>query len=499
MSSGSESPHHAEPPEFTPLHDPEIFRRAGHRIIDALADYLKGVARRDHLLRWREPREALAEFLEELPREGLPLDQRAEGLARLLSETFVEAAMHLHHPLYLGHQVAVPAAQSSLADLVVSFLNPPQAVYEVSPGANAIEAVLVRWLATLIGFDEKADGLVVSGGSVANLTALLAARNSFLGTEAFQAGVRGSELAILVSADHHYSIARAAMILGIGGDGVIPVPLDGRRRMVPGEIPAAARRARDAGRTPFALCVSASSTPVGAFDPIPAAADEARKLGLWLHVDAAHGGTALLSEKHRHRLTGVERADSVTWDPHKMMFMPAGLGTVILRQGQKLVGALHQQAPYLFDAHHPELAQFDIAKKSIACTQRADCVKLWACLKVFGSRCFGELYDTCCATARLLYDKLAAAPDFETIHEPESNIVCFRHLPPALHGAPAETIDRHNADLRAAVVRDGRAYITPGSLDGRDVLRAVVMNPMTREEHLDRLLEILRDLARRAL
>jgi L-2,4-diaminobutyrate decarboxylase len=486
------------PIEFSPLHDPEIFRKAGHIIIDALSDYLKGVPSRDHLLRWREPGEALREFLEDVPREGVPAAQQAESLARLISSTFVEAGMHKHHPLYLGHQVAVPAVHAALADMAVSFVNPSQAVYEISPGANAIDAVLIRWLATLIGFDEKADGTIVSGGSVANLTALLAARNAFLGKDAFRGGVPGKELAILVSADHHYSISRAAMILGIGGDGVIPVPLDARRRMDPSRIADAAKRAEAAGRKPFALCLSDCSTPVGAFDPILASVLEARKLGLWIHIDAAHGGAALLSAAHRHRLEGIEQADSVTWDPHKMLFMPAGLGTVIFRRGQDLVGAFYQDAPYLFDVHHPELAQFDLAKKSIACTQRADCVKLWACLKVFGTKCFGELHDKCCDTAHRLYEKIAAAGDFEAIHEPESNIVCFRHVPERLWSAPEETIDRHNASLRAAVVRDGRAYLTPGHLDGRDVLRAVLMNPMTNAGHLDEFLGILRELAVRA-
>ncbi len=479
---------------FPPTHDPEIFRSAGHRLIDALAEYLKGVPARNRLLHWREPREALQVFLEAIPRSGSEAGKHAGALADLLSRTFVEASMHMHHPLYLGHQVAVPAAQAALADLAVSFLNPSQAIYEISPGANAIEAVLVRWMAELIGFGESSDGLIVSGGSVANLTALLAARNSFLGGKAFEMGVSGEDLAILVSPDHHYSISRAAMILGIGSKGVISGKIDGQRRMDPSSIAGAWKRAEALGRKPFAICASSASTAIGAFDPLPEIADEARELGLWLHVDAAHGGSALFSDRHRGKLRGIERADSVTWDPHKMMLLPAALGAVVLRDGQKLIGAFHQNAPYLFDAHHPELTQFDIAKKSIACTQRADCVKAWACLKVFGADCFAELYETCCATARILYEKLLEATDFETIHEPEANILCFRHIPDPLRGADPKTIDLHNARLRAAVVRDGRAYLTPGNLDGRDVLRAVTMNPMTTGEHLDQLIHILREL-----
>ena len=485
-------------PPFPPTHDPELFREAGHLLVDRLADYLRTVAGRDRLLSWREPPETLHAFLEELPREGVPEGRRAGELVRLLGDLFVESSMHMHHPLYLGHQVAVPVVAAALADLAVSFLNPSQAIFEISPGANAIETVLIRWMAGLIGFDERADGLVLSGGSVANLTALLAARNRFLGAEVFRAGVRGEALAILVSADHHYSIARAAMILGIGKDGVIPVPIDAWRRMVPAGIEGAARTASSRGRRPFALCATAGSTPIGAFDPLAEAAAEARRLGLWLHVDAAHGGAALLSGEHRGKLAGIDQADSVTWDPHKTMLMPGGLGTVILRDGQKLIDAFHQDAPYLFDAHHPELAQLDIAKKAIPCTKRADCVKLWACLKVFGADCFARLYEGCCATARLLYEKLRAAPDFETIHEPESNILCFRHVPAALQGSGAAAIDRHNAALRSAVVRDGRAYLTPGRLDGRDVLRVVIMNPVTGGVHVDRLIGILRELGARA-
>lgn len=483
---------------FPPTHDPGIFRDAGHALVDLLADYLEGVHRRDRVIRWREPQESLLEFLETAPVEGVPEGERAGALARLLGETFPQAAMHMHHPLYLGHQVAIPAAQAALADLAVSVLNPPQAVYEISPGANAIEAVVIRWLANLLGYDDSADGLVVSGGSVANLTALLAARNAFLGAEkAFHRGVSGEKLAVIVSKDHHYSIARAAMILGIGSQGIVEVPLDHRRRMNPDGVREAANRAVTLGRSPFVLCASSGSTPVGAFDPLPEIADAAEQLGLWFHVDAAHGGSAALSESQGCRLHGVERADSVVWDPHKLLFMPAAMGTVLFRDGQKLIGAFHQEAPYLFDAHHPELTQFDIGKKSIACTQRADCVKLWACVKVFGTRLFGELYDHCCNVARALFELLSESPDFETIHEPECNILCFRHVPTVLRDADRETVDRHNAELRAAVVRDGRAYLTPGHLDGRDVLRTVIMNPMIREEHLERFLEIIREVAYR--
>jgi L-2,4-diaminobutyrate decarboxylase len=423
----------------------------------------------------------------------VPAEDRVESLVRLLGERFVEASMHMHHPLYLGHQVAVPVIQAALADLAVSFLNPSQAVYEISPGANAIEAVVVRWLAGLAGFGPGADGLVTSGGSVANLTALLAARNFAVGESAFREGVVGDRLAVIVSADHHYSIARAALILGVGREGVIAVPVDAKRRMDPARIQEAMALAQSRGRRPFVLCASAGSTPIGAFDPLVAVGDEARRLGLWFHVDAAHGGAGLLSTVYRDKLRGIEAADSVTWDPHKTLLMPGALGTVLVRDGQKLVGAFHQEAPYLFDAHHPELAQFDIAKKSIACTQRADCVKLWACLKVFGARTFGSLYDRCCATARRLYERIEESADFETIHEPESNILCFRHVAPNLRDN-ADALDRHNAALRAAVVRDGRAYLTPGRLDGRDVLRAVVMNPMTTERDLETFLGVLREL-----
>jgi L-2,4-diaminobutyrate decarboxylase len=468
----------------------EEFRAAGHRLVERMAEYLEKVAERP-VSTPLDPTAIAARFAEPLPREGRPA-------AEVWDETWelvVGDAIHLAHPMYMGHQVAPPLPQAALGDALASLLNQSIAVWEMSPTGTFVEGQVIRWLVQLLGYPATADGTLVSGGSAANLTGLLAAREArFPGSWARGVGEAASGTAVLVSPQAHYSIGRAAGVMGLGADAIVVAP-EHNGKIDPAGLDALLARLSGEGRTPLAVVATAGSTATGQFDPLDAIAEIAARHRVWLHVDAAHGASFLLSSRLRQRLRGIERADSVAWDPHKMMFMPISLGAVIVRDHAHLDAAFQQQAPYLFHARAGEARPLDTATRTLQCSRRFDALKLWLCLRHHGANHFAALADRTVEMTALLHQKLSEAEDFEPLHAPESNILCFRYLPPAAAQSPA-SLERLQAELRQCYNASGMGWITTTELHGRRVLRVTIINPATSEEHLDRLLGGLRAVGR---
>lgn len=471
--------------------DAEVLRRAGHRLVDRMADYLAGVEERS-VSTPRTPAQLAARFAGSLPRGGTPEEEVWE---RVWTEV-VGDAIHLAHPMYMGHQVAPPLPHAVLADALASQLNQSVAVWEMSPTGTLLEAQTLRWLRDLLGFPATADGTLVSGGSAANLTALLAAREArFGGSRAAGVGADPelARAAILVSPHTHYCIERAAGTMGLGSDALVRVPeRDGH--MDPAALERALGDLARVGRIPLAIVATAASTATGLFDPLEQIADVAARHRVWLHVDGAHGASFLLSDRLRERVRGIERADSVAWDPHKMMWMPISCGAVFVRDRRHLDAAFRQSAPYLFHVRDGESRSLDAGQRTLQCSRRLDALKLWVCLQHYGADFFAELLERTVSNTDALFARLRAAPDFEPAHRPESNILCFRHLPEAVRAMNPERVDLFQAELRERWNRSGRGWITTTVLDGRRVLRVTLINPRTAEEHLDALLEGLREM-----
>jgi L-2,4-diaminobutyrate decarboxylase len=462
-------------------------REHGHRLIDAMAAYLEGVGERP-VSTSLQPRELAARFAEEIPSEGSP----AEEVWDRVWMDVVGDAIRLHHPMYIGHQVAPPLPQAVLADALASLLNQSIAVWEMSPTGTLVEEQVVRWLIDLLGYPDAADGTLVSGGSAANLTALLAAREArFPGAWKKGAGAMPEGAVVLVSPHAHYSVERAAGLMGLGTDAVLPVP--GREGVMdPDALERMLVEMRATGRVPLAVVGTAGSTATGAFDPLDAIAEVAHRCAVWMHVDAAHGASFLLSPTHRHLLRGIERADSVAWDPHKMMFLPISTGVVLLRDRRHLDATFQQSAPYLFHIREGEHRSRDTGNRTLQCSRRFDALKLWVALRVYGADHFGRMIDRTVATTRYLHARLAEEADFEPMHEPHANILCFRHLPEGVGGLPPEGVDAFQAELRAAYNASGEGWITSTVLEGRRVLRVTLINPATGEAEVERLLAGLR-------
>jgi L-2,4-diaminobutyrate decarboxylase len=283
----------------------------------------------------------------------------------------------------------------------------------------------------------------------------------------------------------HYGVARAIGELGLGTDHAVTVP-SREFRMDVDALAATLGDLRSRGRDVMAVVATAGTTATGSFDDLERIGRLCEARGIWLHVDGAHGASALLSEAHRHRVSGIERARSLAWDPHKMMLLPLAASVVLVGEERDLDAAFSQQAPYLFHGGEGERT-WDQGVRSFACSRRVDALKVWVVVQRFGAAGLGLLYDHLCATASALHEAVGARPDFEAIHEPESNILCFRYV--GDRRLPDAALDDLNLRLRTEFNRGGEGWITTTVLAGRRVLRATVMNPRTTGADLARVLD----------
>jgi L-2,4-diaminobutyrate decarboxylase len=395
------------------------------------------------------------------------------------------ASLHLSHPRFVAQQVAAPIPAAALVESVVAALNQSLAVWEMSPIATAIDRNLMSNFKKLFGYPTTAEGSLVPGGAFANLTALLAARDA-LAPEASRKG--SARIAIVVGAQAHYSVARAAGILGMGRNSVFRIPLNAEFCTDTAAANAAFDNARKAGFRKFILVGSSGSTPTGSFDNLIALRKMARRHGAWFHVDAAHGAGVAFSRDMRKLLEGIAEADSIIFDPHKMMFMPLSAGGVLVRDGKSLAGPLQEQAPYLFGSrrHWP-----DIGQVTIACSQRFDALKTWIVWRAYGPELWDALTTRVCDAAKAAFQYCSRSKILAPVHEPHSNIFCFE----LRDRRATRASDRHHWAIKEELNESGFAYISSTVLDGRRVLRLVVMNPRTTADDILAILRRVEELA----
>lgn len=462
--------------------DPETFRTEGHRVIDMLADRLAtSLAGKGNVGTTVPPGEELAHWASRM-------EEPAQAVSEFLSE-FTERSLQMHHVNCMGHQVCAPAPAAALAGLAAEFLNNGMAVYEVGPAATALERWIIQQTSAAFGF-AAGDGFLTSGGTLGTLTALLGARVRQLGDAVLQEGTE-PRWAVIASEESHYCVARAVQVMGWGKDGVITVPTDSKFKMrteLLDEIYDAAVRN---GRQPIAIVGSACSTSTGSYDDLTAIADFAERRKLWLHVDGAHGGAVVFCEDLKHRIDGVERADSVILDFHKLLLTPALATAVIFKERSDSWAAFHQRAQYLWDDSAGEEWQ-NVGRRSFECTKLSMSVKIAAILRTSGEALFHEHLLAVHQLAKSFHAMLAAHPSFESACDPESNIVCFRHLPSGMSG---NELDAHNANLRRRLVETGKFYIVQTVLRGATWMRCSLMNPFTDGPNLEEMLKEIEALA----
>lgn len=458
--------------------DPELFRREGHRVVDMLAEVLASTAaRQGQVLPWTPPRAELEHWTERMqaPRQDIG-DFVAEFAAR---------SIKLHHPRYVGHQVCAPAPGAALAGLAAELLNNGMAVYEMGPAANALERWIIRRTCDALGLS-PGDGYLTSGGTLATLTALLAARTMILGEDTLERGTDAA-IAVIASEEGHYCTARAVQVMGWGRAGLVTVPTDARFKLQAELLPEALAEAKRRGRRPIAVVASACSTSTGSFDEIPPIADFCARHGLWLHVDGAHGGAVAFSPQLRSRLAGIERADSTIVDFHKLLLTPALATAVLFRDPAASWAAFHQRAQYLFAENESDPWR-DSGRRTYECTKLSMSAKIAAIWRAHGETTVVEHLHAVHALAQDFAALVRARPPFELAVEPESNIVCFRLQPP---GIDATATDRLNSSIRRRLIESGRFYFVQTTLRGRVWLRTALMNPFTTRDDLSALLDAI--------
>jgi L-2,4-diaminobutyrate decarboxylase len=387
---------------------------------------------------------------------------------------YLAEGVRLHHPGELAHQVGVPDVPSALADLVHGVANNPMSIYEMGAAAAAVELSVLDWMVEKVGWDPAtAGGVLTHGGSLANLTALLAARAH----AAPSAWAKGTphDLAILAPPSAHYSIARAAGILGLGENAVVPLEVDELERIRPDRLGDAVAGTQAAGRRPLAIVAAACATSTGLHDDLRAIGAFCRERGIWLHVDAAHGAAALLSQRHRRLLEGIDLADSVIWDAHKMLRTSALCAAVLVRRRECIRAAFQQQAAYL-DFDNPE--GVDVIDRQVECTKAELGLKVFLNLAWRGEHGLAAYVDEQYAKTLRFWELVRGRPRFDAPYRPESNILCFRL---------GEEGDEQLA-IREALLAEGDFHLSSTEIAGRRYLRVVVMAPATGEETFERLL-----------
>ncbi len=463
-------------------YDPERFRAQGHQLIDSLTDYLTNMQHdpRTAVLPWQLPDERLENWQADY-------QKAPDAQVNKFWDVVVQQSMHLHHPHYVGHQVAPPAPVAALAGLVSAFLNNGMAVYEMGPVSTALERVVIQQVATMIGYGSEAGGLMTSGGTLSNLTALLAARQHQV-EEAWQNGT-AEPLALLVSEEAHYCIDRAVKVMGWGEEGIIKVPTDEHYKLRTEQLEICYQQAQRNGRRVIAVVGSACTTSTGSYDPLNAIADFCALHDLWFHVDGAHGAPAAFSPKYRPLVRGLERADSITIDFHKMMLTPAITTALLFKNEAHSYQTFAQRASYLLNDAEGEW--FNSGKRAFECTKRMMSLQVYSILRTYGPAIFTDNVEHLYGLARTFARMITERPALELALAPEANIICFRYVGSGSSASlsdDANALDRLNAALRQDMLEDGKFYLVKTQLRGRVFLRTTLMNVFTTEAVLSELL-----------
>lgn len=429
-------------------------------------------------------------FAEPLPQAGMTADEIFDQFAREIAPH----AMQVPSPHYFGQFNPTPLAIGVWADALCSSLNQNAGAWRNGPTSAMIESQVIRWLCELIGYEEKAFGVLASGGSEANLIALKCARDR-VSPEMAHLGARTSaqELTVYTSEQCHFSVEKSLDILGLGRQSLRKIQTDERYHIRLDRLRDAIKGDLDGGRRPFCIVGVAGTTSTGVIDPLPELAAIAREHDCWFHVDAAYGGTLAFSDKHKRKLSGIELANSITFDPHKWMFVPFSCGATLVRDGGQVLRDSFDMSPeYLSEDRGFADAQYDFFRYGQMGTRRFNSLKLWMCFKFMGQRWYAATTERHIELTEYLASRLDDISDFERTGEIETAVCCFRYLPPAVRALPPAEQDWIQQQLQQRVERSGKAFFPSTVLHGRRALRVNINSYLTERRHIDDLLELLR-------
>jgi len=455
----------------------------GNSVIQLMTDYF-GDLRDRPVYGHMSSRDIRDQLDAALPTKPIDFD----GLLKVFRETIIPFSRQNAHPRMFGYVQSPGTPIAAFADLLASTLNANLTVWRSAPAPVELERLAIDWIRQILGFNAEAGGLFVSGGSMANFAALAAARQS----KDYSSG----RLRVYASSETHFSIAKAAALLGIGRENVRHVAVDERFRIRVDDLIAKITADLEAGCVPFCVVANAGTVNTGAVDPLTEVRKVADRFKLWMHVDGSYGALAILAKSAHELFVGIERADSIALDPHKWLYLPVDVGCVIYRDPEIARAAFAHEAEYTRIIGEEADEAFAFWDYGPELSRRFRALKVWMLLKGVGLDSLAGAIESNLACARYLESMVQASDDFEMVAPVELSIFCCRHVPAQLRNESPQVIDAFNERLLIALQRDGSSYLSNATLGGRFALRGCVLNYRTTLGDMEILLDDLRRVAR---
>ncbi len=417
-----------------------------------------------------------------------PIDENGIGLEPtldLIRDHVISVGLNPTCGRFLGYIPGGGLFYSALGDFLAAVTNRYAGVFFASPGAVRMESLLIRWMSNLIAYPESAAGYLASGGSVANQSAIVTARD--------HCGIEGVEITrsvVYMTAHVHHCIEKALRMSGLRTCIIRRIPVDDRYRMNVSALDDAVREDRASGLRPWLVVSSAGTTNTGSVDPLNEIADVAEREGLWNHVDAAYGGFFILCPEAREILEGMGRSDSIVMDPHKTMFLPYGTGALLVKDGRRLLASAHVGADYMQDTLH-DTAELSPSDLSPELTKHFRSLRMWLPLKVLGLAPFRAALSEKIQLARYFHDRIAKIDGFEVGPEPDLSVVTFRYVP------KSGDADEFNQRLVREIHKDGRVFMSTTLVDGRFTIRMAAVCFRTHKSDIDTAIEVVQEMVER--
>jgi aromatic-L-amino-acid decarboxylase len=490
-------PGSVRPPDPVPdlAWDPDRARRFADQAVELWSEFLKRLPSLPVSGAWNADQVA-AGVVRPIPDEPLPDDE----LFDYLRSVVFDWSMYPGHPRFMAYISGAGTVPGAPADLLAAGLNMNVGGWRLSPSGTEIELALIRWFADLFGLPASAGGFLVSGGAMANFVALKAARDARAPWDVRTHGIRrGPPLAFYASEEAHVVVDRAADMLGIGLEGVRKVPVDGERRMRVDALLERLQLDRDAGVHPVAVVGTAGTVATGSVDPLEGIAAVCADQGLWFHVDGAYGGPAVLADDLRPLFAGIDRADSIAFDPHKWLYTPHSGGCVLIRDSANLGASFAALAGYIHEDKERSGHGLDLAMMGPQFSRSFQAFKVWVSLLAHGRVAYARRISHDAELARYMGARVRERADLELAAPVGLSICCFRYVPSDLPDGPGreDYLSRLNERVMTDIHLDGRVFISNAVLEGRFVLRACIVNFRTEAEDVDAVLDVAGELGAR--
>ncbi len=473
-----------------PLDD---FRKAGHEIVDWIADYL-GNTEQYPVLSRSQPGEITAQLPTSPPVAPESLDSMLADFQNII----MPGITHWNHPNFYAYFSNTGSVPGILAEMLIAALNVNGMLWRTSPAATELEEVTMAWLRQLLGLADDWDGIIMDGASMSSMVAIAAAREAVDGLDVRTKGMAHADvpqLRVYISEQTHSSLEKGAMVLGIGQENVVKIPVDAENGMDVGALETAVLQDLAEGKRPFFVCATIGTTSATGVDPVPAIADIAQQYDLWLHVDGAYGGMAAMVPEKQYLFNGVDRADSLVVNPHKWLFTPMDLSAFYTRRPDVVKRAFSLLPEYLRSAETDAHTVRDYMDYGVQLGRRFRSLKLWFVLRAYGQEGLISRLRDHMRLAQLFGAWVEASPDFEVMAPIVFSIVCFRAHSQGMDDEA--TLQTLNENLMNAVNQTGQIFISHTKLQGRYTLRLAIGNIRTEEKHITQAWALLQETFRK--